>query len=127
MEGENMCDCNELNIVTEVGMFGELNIEEDPTSKRVKKKNEDLDALIEEAIITNKNIEKNICSFELTIYEGRNRQVKRMVEYFGYEVKKLNRKAIAFLQVNDLKPGEYRILKPFEVKQLTKLANEKGR
>ena len=77
--------------------------------------------------ITNKNIEKNVCSFELTIYEGRNRQVKRMVEYFGYEVKKLNRKAIAFLQVNDLKPGEYRILKPFEVKQLTKLANEKGR
>ena len=77
--------------------------------------------------ITNKNIEKNVCSFELTIYEGRNRQVKRMVEYFGYEVKKLNRKAIAFLEVNDLKPGEYRILKPFEVKQLTKLANEKGR
>lgn len=53
-----MCNCNELNIVTEVGMFGELNIEEDPTSKKVKKKNEDLDALIEEAIITNKSIEK---------------------------------------------------------------------
>ncbi len=75
--------------------------------------------------VTNRNYEKNSCKIELTILEGRNRQVKRMIEYFGLEVRKLNRKAIGFLQVNDLKPGEYRILKPFEVKQLLKLANER--
>lgn len=76
-------------------------------------------------LVTNRNYDKNTCKIELTILEGRNHQVKRMIEYFGYEVRKLNRKAIGFLQVNDLKPGEYRILKPFEVKQLLKLANEK--
>ena len=30
--------------------------------------------------------EKNQCSLDLTIYEGRNRQIKRMMESLGYEV-----------------------------------------
>lgn len=75
--------------------------------------------------VTNKNLEKNVCSIDLTIQEGRNRQIKRMIEHYGFSVKKLNRKSIGFLTCDDLKPGEYRILKPFEVKQLLKLANEK--
>lgn len=74
--------------------------------------------------VTNKDFEKNQTSLELTIMEGRNRQVKRMMEYFGYEVRKLNRKSLGFLYVNDLRPGEYRLLKPFEVKQLRRLAKE---
>ena len=74
--------------------------------------------------VTNKDFDKNQTSLELTIMEGRNHQVKRMMEYFGYEVRKLNRKSLGFLMVNDLRPGEYRLLKPFEVKQLKRLANE---
>lgn len=74
--------------------------------------------------VTNKDFEKNQTSLELTIMEGRNRQVKRMMEHFGYEVRKLNRKSLGFLMVNDLRPGEYRLLKPFEVKQLRRLAKE---
>ena len=74
--------------------------------------------------MTNKDFEKNQTSLELTIMEGRNRQVKRMMEHFGYEVRKLNRKSLGFLMVNDLRPGEYRLLKPFEVKQLRRLAKE---
>ena len=68
---------------------------------------------------------KNQCSFDLTIYEGRNRQIKRMMEALGYEVRRLHRKELAFLKCSDLRQGEYRILKPFEVKQLRSLA-EKG-
>ena len=51
----------EFNIVTEVGVFGDLNIE-DPTVKSVKKKNnnnyteEELDALIKESINSNATI-----------------------------------------------------------------------
>lgn len=42
----------ELSVVTEVGTFGDLNIE-DPTQKKVKKQNEDLEALIKEAVAEN--------------------------------------------------------------------------
>ena len=72
--------------------------------------------------ITEKDEEKNQCSFDLTIYEGKNRQIKRMMEALGYEVRRLHRKQIAFLGCSDLSQGEYRILKPHEVKMLRALA-----
>lgn len=77
--------------------------------------------------VTNKDFSKKTTSFELTIQEGRNRQVKRMVEAIGYQVKRLHRSRLGFLMVKDLAPGEYRILKPFEVKQLRQLAAEGNR
>ncbi len=73
------------------------------------------------AWITHKDFKKNRTKLELTITEGRNHQVKRMIGYFNHEVLKLNRKSLGFLNVNDLKRGEYRKLKPFEVKQLKEL------
>ena len=49
----------EMSIVTEVGVFGSLNID-DPTVKKVKKKDDgqdmELDSLIEAAIEHNRNI-----------------------------------------------------------------------
>lgn len=74
--------------------------------------------------ITEKDVAKNQCSFDLTIVEGRNRQIKRMMEALGYEVRRLHRKKVAFLHCSDLRQGEYRILKPFEVKQLRTLAQK---
>jgi 23S rRNA pseudouridine2605 synthase len=74
--------------------------------------------------ITHKDFAKKTTDFELTIHEGKNRQIKRMAEALGYEVTRLHRKRFAFIQINDMKPGEYRRLKPFEVKQLRKLAEE---
>lgn len=62
--------------------------------------------------------------FDLTIVEGRNHQVKRMVEYFGYHVTSLHRKSLGFLKVDDMSQGSYRLLKPQEVKDLRRLANE---
>ena len=55
---------------------------------------------------------------ELTIHEGRNHQVKKMFEALGYDVLKLKRERISFLDVDNLKSGEYRILNPKEVKKL---------
>jgi len=55
---------------------------------------------------------------ELTIHEGRNHQVKKMFEAVGYDVIKLKRERLSFLDVKNLKSGEYRYLNPKEVKKL---------
>lgn len=68
--------------------------------------------------------EKNQTTFDLTIYEGKNRQIKRMMEALGFEVRRLHRSQLGILKCSDLRQGEYRILKPFEVKQLKALADE---
>lgn len=72
--------------------------------------------------ITNKNFERNWTQLELTITEGRNRQVKRMFEAIGSKVKKLHRASIGPINCKDLRPGEYRLMKPFEVETLRKLS-----
>lgn len=74
--------------------------------------------------ITHKNLAKHESEFTIVIMEGKNRQIKRMVESFGLTVTRLHRSRFGFIEVKDLKPGEYRILKPYEVKQLRMLANE---
>ena len=60
---------------------------------------------------------------EIIIHEGKNHQVKKMFEAIGYEVIKLKREKISFLDVKSLKSGEYRILNPKEVKKLYNEAN----
>ncbi len=55
---------------------------------------------------------------ELTIHEGKNHQVKNMFEAIGYEVVKLKREKYDFLDVKNLKSGEYRLLNIKEVKKL---------
>ncbi|HTR45111.1 MAG TPA: pseudouridine synthase [Thermodesulfovibrionales bacterium] len=52
---------------------------------------------------------------EITIYEGRKRQVRRMLEKVGHPVIKLKRTAINGLKLKDLKPGEMRRLTPEEL------------
>jgi 23S rRNA pseudouridine2605 synthase len=55
---------------------------------------------------------------ELTIHEGRNRQVKRMLEAVGHRVKSLHRSAYGALTLEGLEPGAWRELEPSEVEQL---------
>jgi 23S rRNA pseudouridine2605 synthase len=55
---------------------------------------------------------------ELTIHEGRNRQVKRMLEAVGYRVKRLHRSAYGPLRVGGLEPGAWRELEPSEIERL---------
>jgi 23S rRNA pseudouridine2605 synthase len=69
---------------------------------------------------------KNTAIIELTIHEGRNRQVRRMFEKIGYPVMKLKRERYAFLDLTGLNAGEWRPLTPHEVKQLIVLAKNGG-
>lgn len=69
---------------------------------------------------------KNTAIIELTIHEGRNRQVRRMFEKIGYPVMKLKRERYAFLDLTGLNAGEWRPLIPHEVKQLIVLAKNGG-
>jgi pseudouridine synthase len=55
---------------------------------------------------------------EVTIREGRNRQVRRMCEAVGHPVMKLKRIRYGPIQLGDLKPGKYRRLTPSEMAQL---------
>ncbi|MCO6465235.1 MAG: pseudouridine synthase [Bradyrhizobiaceae bacterium] len=55
------------------------------------------------------------------IKEGRNREVRRLFEHFGYDVRKLDRKQYAFLSTRGLARGEYRHLTREEVSELKKL------
>jgi 23S rRNA pseudouridine2605 synthase len=56
--------------------------------------------------------------FEITITEGRNRQVRRMVEALGAKVLKLVRVAIGRIRIGDLQIGRSRKLTAAEIKML---------
>ncbi|MCG6199616.1 pseudouridine synthase, partial [Anoxybacillus sp. LAT_38] len=55
---------------------------------------------------------------ELTIHEGRNRQVRRMCEAIGHPVLTLERVKLGFLTLEGLEPGQYRPLTTAEVERL---------
>jgi 23S rRNA pseudouridine2605 synthase len=57
-------------------------------------------------------------AIEITIHEGRKRQVKRMFEALGYRVRRLERVAFGALTLGDLAPGKWRRLQPEEVRAL---------
>jgi 23S rRNA pseudouridine2605 synthase len=59
---------------------------------------------------------------ELTIHEGRNRQVRRMCKAVGHPVLELTRIAFGPLTLGDLKPGAHRRLGDAEVEQLRTLS-----
>jgi 23S rRNA pseudouridine2605 synthase len=63
-----------------------------------------------------RRLTKNI--LELTIHEGRNRQVKRMLEAVGHPVTRLHRSEYAGLNVEGLDPGRWRELTSDEVERL---------
>lgn len=59
---------------------------------------------------------------ELTIHEGRNRRVRRMLEAVGHPVTRLYRSGYVGLSADDLEPGAWRELERAEVEQLRSLA-----
>lgn len=64
------------------------------------------------------DIEKNISRLEITIHEGKNRQVRKMCEVIGKKVQALHRAKIGNLGVKDLKIGAWRYLTDKEVNNL---------
>lgn len=59
---------------------------------------------------------------QITIHEGKNRQVRRMFEAIGHPVVKLRRERYGFLDLRGLQAGDARELTAHEVKQLRVLA-----
>lgn len=64
------------------------------------------------------------CVVEITIHEGRNRQVHRMFESVGYEVRKLDRVAYGTLTYEGVPRGRWRHLLPAEVRGLLAASTE---
>ena len=62
--------------------------------------------------------EKDISRLEITIHEGKNRQVRKMCEAIGHKVIALHRSKIGNIGVKDIELGKWRYLKDFEVKTL---------
>ena len=62
--------------------------------------------------------EKNQSRLEITIHEGKNRQVRKMCEAIGRKVLALHRTKIGNISVKDLRLGTWRYLKPNEIKSL---------
>lgn len=62
--------------------------------------------------------EKNISRLEITIHEGKNRQVRKMCEAVGKKVLALHRSKIGDINVKDLELGKWRYLTDLEVSRL---------
>ena len=82
------------------------------------------DGMTEKALVKliSRNENKSVVS--LTIHEGRNRQVRRMFNHFGYEVKNLHRESIGFLNLQGVERGKYRKLSNSEVIQIKELCKK---
>lgn len=70
--------------------------------------------------VKNTNENKNTTHLTITIHEGKNREIRKMFMTQGIEVIKLHRIKEANISLGELKNGEYRRLKPFELSKLRK-------
>ncbi|HEU4752995.1 MAG TPA: pseudouridine synthase [Armatimonadota bacterium] len=61
---------------------------------------------------------KNTARVEVTLREGRNQQVRRMLQAVGYPVSRLMRIAVGPVRLSRMKPGQWRFLTPAEVEAL---------
>ncbi len=68
--------------------------------------------------------QENRTVVEVTIYEGRNRQIRKMFEALGIEVARLKRTKVGNLKLGMLKQGAYRHLTEDEVSSLYELAGK---
>ena len=57
----------------------------------------------------------------IAIFEGRNRQIRKMLETLGYEIKSLKRVKVGELSLGTLEVGHYRALTEEEIKYLKNL------
>ncbi|WP_026326851.1 pseudouridine synthase [Paenibacillus ginsengihumi] len=73
------------------------------------------------------DLDKNEAVIQVTIYEGRNRQVRRMFEAIGHPVQKLKRIKFGPILLAGLPRGKYRHLTAEEIKELRAAALEAGK
>lgn len=68
---------------------------------------------------------KNNSTLEISICEGKKRQIRRMFSYLGFPVLSLKRTQIGILSLGNLKSGHYRFLNKEEIEQLKKYIENK--
>lgn len=59
---------------------------------------------------------------EITLFEGRNRQIRHMCEELGLKIARLSRIAVGNLKIGGLRPGQWRELEPKEVSSLLRIS-----
>lgn len=69
--------------------------------------------------------EKKITHFDIVLYEGKNRQIRKMMEHLHHDVMKLHRFRIGPLNIGNLSSGSYRVLTQEEIKRLLHSAERK--
>lgn len=85
------------------------------------------DGLTAPATVKRLKTTENNSWLEVTIYEGRKRQLRRMFDQIGHSVLKLKRIRIKGVDIGDLKPGRYRYLTPDEVTRIKKEISKLGK
>ena len=64
--------------------------------------------------------EKNQSRLEITIHEGKNRQIRKMCEAINHNVLALHRSKIAGIGVKDIELGKWRYLQKDEIQKILK-------
>ncbi len=75
------------------------------------------------ADITVLEAENSSTTMKITLFQGLNRQIRKMFEHFGYEVKSLKRIQHATVSIEGLKRGEFKPIKPQAIKELKNFLN----
>ena len=60
---------------------------------------------------------------QITLYQGLNRQIRKMFEHFGYEVKSLKRIQHANITLDGLRRGEFKPIKTQQIRELRNFLN----
>ena len=61
---------------------------------------------------------KKATSMEITLYQGLNRQIRKMFDFLGFQVVSLKRIQHATITLEGLKRGEFKTIKPKQIKEL---------
>lgn len=69
------------------------------------------------------NMDNKHTEMQITLYQGMNRQIRKMFEYIGHEVKTLKRIQHATLRLDGLKRGEFKPIKPIQIRELKNFLN----
>lgn len=60
---------------------------------------------------------------QITLYQGMNRQIRKMFEFIGHDVKTLKRIQHATITIDGLKRGEVKPIKPLQIRELKNFLN----
>jgi 23S rRNA pseudouridine2605 synthase len=73
-----------------------------------------------QAQVVSHDVDKSV--IEITLFEGRNRQIRHMCESLGLKIARLSRVAVGNLRLGGLRSGQWRELDPKEVSSLLRLS-----